>query len=33
MFDEDDSRDALMAIVDTFLIFALIIEIGAFAGF
>jgi hypothetical protein len=33
MFDEDDRRDAAMAFVDTLLIFALIIEIGAFAGF
>jgi hypothetical protein len=30
--DDDDARDALMAVVDALLIVALIIEIGALAG-
>ena len=32
MFSDDDTRDALMAVVDALLIVALIIEIGALAG-
>lgn len=32
-FDEEDLRAAMMAIVDTLLIIALVIEIGALAGF
>jgi hypothetical protein len=32
-FDEDDRRDAAMAVVDALLLIALVVEIGAFAGF
>jgi hypothetical protein len=32
-FDEDDSRAAVMAVVDALLLIALVFEIGAFAGF
>jgi hypothetical protein len=32
-FDEDDRRDAAMAVVDALLIIALVFEIGAFLGF
>jgi hypothetical protein len=33
MFDEEDGRDALMAVVDTLLIVALALEVVALAGF
>jgi hypothetical protein len=32
MIDDDDSRAALMAVIDAALILALTLEIGAFAG-
>jgi len=32
MFDDDDPRAALMAVIDAALILALILEIGTFAG-
>lgn len=32
-FDEDDGRDALMAVVDTVLLITLVFEIGVFMDF